>query len=141
MIPSIIFGGNHKDNRGLLSYNNSFDESIVKRIYIIQNTLNFTRGWQGHKIEQRWFSSIKMHFKIQLIKIDNWIEPIKELKKITFNLSENNLDILHISGGYITSIKSEEEEEEEEAKLLVMSDYMLNEISDNFKYPLSYFNQ
>lgn len=136
-MPSIIFGGTYKDNRGLLRYNNSFDASNVKRIYIIENNLNFIRGWQGHKIEQRWFSAIKGQFKVQLIKIDNWIEPVKELKRITFNLTENTLDILHIPAGYITSIKSEEEE----AKLLVMSDYMLNEISDNYKYPLSYFNQ
>ena len=135
MIPLIIFGGAHKDNRGLLSYNNSFDASIVKRIYIIENNLNFIRGWQGHKIEQRWFSAIKGQFKVQLIKIDNWIEPVKELKRITFNLSENTLDILHIPSGYVTSIKSEEEG----AKLLVMSDYMLNEISDDYKYPLTYF--
>ena len=137
MIPSIIFGGTYKDNRGLLRYNNSFDASIVKRIYIIENNLNFIRGWQGHKIEQRWFSAIKGQFKVQLIKIDNWIEPDKELIIITFTLSENTLDVLHIPAGYITSIKSEEEE----ALLLVMSDYMLNEISDNYKYPLRYFNQ
>ena len=135
MIPSIIFGGTHIDNRGLLRYNNSFDASIVKRIYIIENNLNFIRGWQGHKIEQRWFSAIKGQFKIQLIKIDNWIEPDKELKKTTFNLSDNTLDILQIPAGYITSIKSDEEG----AKLLVMSDYMLNEISDNYKYPTNYF--
>jgi hypothetical protein len=137
MIPSIIYGGTYKDNRGLLRYNNSFDASIVKRIYVIENNLNFIRGWQGHKIEQRWFSAIKGQFMVQLIKIDNWIEPVKELKKITFNLSENTLDVLHIPAGYITSIKSKEEG----AKLLVMSDYMLNEISDNYKYPLTYFNQ
>ena len=112
----------------MLRYNNSFDASIVKRIYIIENNLNFIRGWQGHKIEQRWFSAIKGQFKVQLIKIDHWIEPVKELKRITFNLSENTLDILHIPSGYVTSIKSEEEG----AKLLVMSDYMLNEISDNY---------
>ena len=135
MIPSIIFGGKYKDDRGLLRYNNSFDASIVKRIYIIENNLNFIRGWQGHKIEQRWFSAIKGQFKIQLIKIDNWIEPDKELKKTTFNLSDNTLDILQIPAGYITSSKSDEEG----AKLLVMSDYMLNEISDNYKYPTNYF--
>ena len=137
MNPLIIFGERYKDERGLLRYNNSFDASIIKRIYVIENNLNFIRGWQGHKIEQRWFSAIKGQFKVQLIKIDNWIEPDKELIIITFTLSENTLDVLHIPAGYITSIKSEEEG----AKLLVMSDYMLNEISDNYKYPLSYFNQ
>ena len=74
---------------------------------------------------------------MQSIKIDSWIEPVKELKRLTFNLTEDSLDVLHIPAGYITSIKSEDEG----AKLLVISDYMLNEISDNHKYPLSYFKQ
>ena len=105
MIPSIISGDFHNDFRGTVYYNNSFDASAVKRIYIIENILNFIRGWQGHKIEQRWFSSINGHFIIQLIKIDNWIEPVRELKRITFNLTEDSLDVLHIPACYITSIK------------------------------------
>ena len=137
MLPHIIFGGNHIDYRGELKFNNSFNMAQVKRFYSISLNKKHIKRWQGHKIEQRWFSAIKGQFKVQLIKIDNWIEPVKELKRITFTLSENTLDVLYIPAGYITSIKSEEEG----AKLLVMSDYMLNEISDNYKYPLTYFNQ
>jgi len=137
MIPSIILGGSHKDKRGVLNYNNSFDMSLVKRTYVIENNLNFIRRWQGHKIEQRWFSAIKGEFKIQLIKIDNWETPDKKLEKITFKLTDENLTFLHIPAGYISSIVSLKEG----AKLLVMSDYKIEDIIDDYKYPTDYFNE
>ena len=135
MTPKIIQGNSYKDKRGSLSYNNSFDASSVKRMYVIDNTSGFTRRWQGHKIEQRWFSAIKGDFLIQLIKIDNWLNPDRKLKKISFELSEENLDVLHIPAGYITSIKSSKEGE----KLLVMSDYSLGEVNDDYKFTSDYF--
>lgn len=137
MIPSIILGGSHKDKRGVLNYNNSFDMSPVKRTYVIENNLNFIRRWQGHKIEQRWFSAIKGEFEIQLIKIDNWETPDKELEKVTFKLTDENLTFLHIPAGYISSIVSLKKG----AKLLVMSDYKIEDIIDDYKYPTDYFNE
>ena len=35
MLPNIIFGGNHKDHRGELKFNNSFNMAQVKRFYSI----------------------------------------------------------------------------------------------------------
>jgi hypothetical protein len=34
MIPKIIAGGSHSDDRGLLQFNNSFDVTAIKRIYL-----------------------------------------------------------------------------------------------------------
>jgi hypothetical protein len=135
MTPEIIQGSSYKDNRGSLNYNNSFNLSTIKRMYVIGNNLGFTRRWQGHKIEQRWFSAIKGNFEIQLIKVDDWEKPSKNLEKITFNLSEEALDFLHIPAGYISSIKSFKEGE----KLLVMSDYTFGEVNDDYKYAADYF--
>jgi len=137
MIPSIIYGECHKDKRGLLSYNNSFDASIVKRFYTIENNLNLIRGWQGHKIEQRWFSVIKGEFEIKLIKINDWDNPEKKNKKIIFKLSDEALDILHVPAGYITSIESFIKG----GKLLVMSDYKLGDINDDYKFSRETFIQ
>lgn len=137
MKPTIIQGSSHKDQRGSLSYNNSFDATSIKRIYVIENNLGFIRRWQGHKIEQRWFSAIKGDFVIQLIKVDNWDKPNRQLEKITFELSEGNLDILHIPAGYITSIKSLKEG----SKLVVLSNYALNEINDEYRFSTNYFKE
>ncbi|WP_285269918.1 hypothetical protein [Kaistella rhinocerotis] len=45
----VIKGSRHEDERGILTFNNVFDASEVKRIYTIQNHFtDFIRGWQGH---------------------------------------------------------------------------------------------
>ena len=36
-LPKIIIGDLITDNRGTINYNNSFDASKIKRMYIIQN--------------------------------------------------------------------------------------------------------
>ena len=69
MQSKLFKGERYEDQRGRLYFNNNFDSSIVKRIYFIENiNVNFIRGWQGHKIEQRWFSAVCGSFKIELIK-------------------------------------------------------------------------
>lgn len=136
MIPEIIKGGFHSDTRGTLFYNNDFDASAVKRIYVIENKdVDFIRAWQGHKIEQRWFSVINGSFKIQLIEIDNWDNPSKNIEKFSFTVNSEKLDVLHVPKGYVSNIQSLEEG----SKLLVIADYSLNEIIDEFRFPFDYF--
>lgn len=136
MKPNLISGNCHKDERGQLFYNNDFDTTSTKRIYVIENhSIDFVRAWQGHKVEQRWFSAIQGSFKIQLIAVDNWDTPNENLPRIEFHLHSEKLDILHIPAGYISSIQALEEK----SKLVVMADYHLGEISDEFRYPTDYF--
>ncbi len=134
--PKIINGNAHSDQRGILLYNNSFDTSEIKRVYFIENKDNsIIRAWQGHKIEQRWFSAVKGSFKIKLIAIDNWENPSINLVPITFFLNADKLDILHIPAGYVSSIQAIEEK----SKLMVMANYVLGEIKDEFRYLNTYF--
>lgn len=136
MIPTIIKGGSHSDTRGILQFNNSFDATIIKRIYVIENNeTTFVRGWQGHRIEQRWFSVLKGSFKIELIAIDDWNNPSKELERSTFIIYAKKLDVLHVPSGYVSSIQSLEEG----AKLLVMADYLLGEVQDEYRFDIDYF--
>lgn len=136
MVLEITAGKCHSDQRGSLFYNNDFDASSIKRIYIIENqNADFIRGWQGHKIEQRWFSAVSGSFQIQLIEIDNWDFPSKDLKIFTFILSAEKLDVLHVPQGYISSIRSIDEG----SKLLVMADYLLGEIQDEYRFDVDYF--
>lgn len=136
MKPELILGGKYADFRGALLHNNNFDCSLVKRIYVIENVdTSFMRGWQGHKVQQRWFTAMQGSFKIQLIKIDVWECPSKKTNVDSYIIDSEKLDILHIPKGYITSIQSLSDK----SRLLVMADYSLNEISDEFKFPLDYF--
>lgn len=136
MTPKIITGGAHSDSRGILRFNNSFDVTTIKRIYLIENNeTTFVRGWQGHRIEQRWFSVLQGSFKIELIAIDDWGSPSKELERFSFIVHAEKLDVLHVPPGYVSSIQSLEEE----AKLLVMADYLLGEIQDEYRFDIDYF--
>ncbi|MDA9316904.1 sugar epimerase [Polaribacter sp.] len=135
--PVLINGGCFSDARGTLLYNNDFDASVVKRIYTIENSsLNFIRGWQGHRIEQRWFSVVYGAFNIQLIAIDNWQSPSRNLQIHEFKVSASSMDVLHVPAGYISSIQAVQEN----SKLVAMSDYLLGSIQDEYKYDINYFN-
>lgn len=136
MFPKLLKGDSHEDSRGILIYNNDFDAKDIKRVYVIENTnTDFVRAWRGHKIEQRWFSAVKGSFKIELIAIDNWDRPSKKLERFEFTLDSEKLDVLHIPEGYVSSIQSLEEG----SKLLVMANYLLGELEDEYRYAVDYF--
>jgi hypothetical protein len=136
MNPTIIKGNSHTDSRGTLFFNNDFDVSAIKRFYIIENqNTDFIRAWQGHKIEQRWFSAVQGSFSIKLICIDNWEKPSKMCNPFCFVLQEKKMDILHIPKGYESSVQSLEKG----SKLLVMSDYLMGEIQDELRFDSEYF--
>jgi len=136
MTPKIIKGACHKDARGSLFYNNDFDATAIKRIYVIENqSTDFVRAWRGHKIEQRWFSAIAGSFTIELIAIDHWDKPSATLERLRFELHSGSLDVLHIPAGYVSSIQLHEVG----SKLLVMSDYSIGELDDEYRFEVDYF--
>ncbi len=134
--PTIIKGKSHADNRGSLFFNNDFNASLIKRIYYIENKdTQFIRGWTGHKIEQRWFSAVQGSFTINLIKIDHWEKPSENLPVLKFKLNSEILDILHVPKGYASAIQAKDEK----SRLLVMADYSLGEITDDYRFSINYF--
>jgi len=136
MDSKLLKGNKHIDARGTLFYNNAFDATAIKRIYVIENqTTDFNRGWRGHKIEQRWFSAIKGSFKIELITIDDWDHPSKELERDTFVIYAGTMDVLHIPAGVCSSAQSLEDG----ARLLVMADYSFGTLNDDYWFEVDYF--
>lgn len=132
----ITVGNRHNDERGIITFNNEFDASQIKRIYTIENhSLDFIRGWQGHKIEQRWFAAMKGEFEIWTIEIDDFDQPSKDLKISKYQLNDESLTYLHIPSGYITAIQAKKDG----SKLLVLADYALGEIQDEYRFALDYF--
>ena len=137
MIPKLVRGNSYKDLRGTLFFNNDFDMAAIRRIYVIENkSTNVIRAWQGHVIEQRWFSALQGSFKIELIAIDDWNMPNKKLERLQYIIDATKLDVLHVPSGCISSIQSFEEG----SKLLVMADYLMGEIEDQYRFPVDYFD-
>ncbi|RNA61675.1 sugar epimerase [Chryseobacterium nematophagum] len=137
MTDKMIHQGNkYEDQRGIITYNNEFDTQNIKRIYTIENhNISFIRGWQGHKIEQRWFAAMKGKFEISVIQVDDFDKPSKTLPIQKFMLDDQSLTYLHVPAGCITAIQAEEEN----SKLLVLADYKLGEIHDEYRFELDYF--
>lgn len=134
--PYLIKGACFKDDRGELKYNNQFDASVVKRMYMIKNSeANPVRGWQGHQIEQRWFIAVNGRFEIFVIEPDNWTKPSPQLLAENFIIDVQTFDVLHIPPGYITAIKSLQKD----SALLTMSDFLLGTVSDEYRFPINYF--
>ena len=135
-LPKIIEGNSFTDIRGTIYFNNSFDTSEIKRMYIIQNSsVDIIRGWQWHKVEQRWLSALQGEFEIYLIKIDNWGTPSKDLQSIKYKLNSDKMNVLHVPPGFVSSIRSKEPD----SKLLVMSNYAIEEINDEYRFENDYF--
>ena len=129
--PQFLEGKKHQDKRGIITYNNDFDATSIKRMYTIENAdLHFIRGWQGHKIEQRWFSAMKGTFKIQILSIAYFEKRLKGLQPYSFVLKADQMDILHVPAGFVSSIQALEVG----AKLLVLADYKLGEVDDEFRF-------
>ena len=137
MQPKLIKGNCYTDARGSLKYNNDFNATAIKRVYIIENAnCGIQRGWQGHKIEQRWFSALTGSFEILLLKVDDWNCPSQDLIPIKFEIKAIEFDVVYIPSGYISCIQAISEN----SKLLVMADYALGEIKDEYRYSLEQFN-
>lgn len=133
----LLEGKKHQDERGIITYNNDFNASQIKRIYTIENhSTDFIRGWQGHKVEQRWFACMKGSFSISVIAVDDFKNPSKNLTVEKYLLTDDVLTYLHIPSGYITAIQARENN----SKLLVLADFDLGEINDEFRYSLDYFD-
>lgn len=132
----LLEGNRFEDERGIITYNNDFDATKIKRIYTIENhSKDYIRGWQGHKIEQRWFACMKGSFEISVIAVNDFNQPSKNLTIQKYILTDEVLTYLHIPAGCITAIQAKEKD----SKLLVLSDYSLGEIKDEYRYPINYF--
>jgi hypothetical protein len=132
----IIKGNCYSDERGSLYYNNDFDASEVKRIYFIENKdIGFKRGWQGHKIEQRWFAAVQGSFKISVIAIDNWDNPSDNLVGEDFVLDALTMDVLHVPKGHVTCIEALQDA----SRLIAMSDYLIGKVADEHRFDINYF--
>jgi hypothetical protein len=67
-------------------------------------------------------------FKNYSCTIDDWVSPSLNLERKHFILNSQNMDVLHVPSGYVSSIQNGIP-----SKLLLMSDYALGEINDEYR--------
>jgi dTDP-4-dehydrorhamnose 3,5-epimerase-like enzyme len=130
--PSIILGENHIDERGIISFINTFRMDEIKRFYIIspKNT-DIVRAWQAHTKEEKWFHVLNGCFLVVLVEIDDWNAPSDDIPHQEFVLHANKNQVLHIPSGYANGFIALEKD----AKLLVFSNSSLEESAhDDFRF-------
>jgi dTDP-4-dehydrorhamnose 3,5-epimerase len=128
-------GGIHQDNRGIVSFVNSFDLTPIKRFYQIKHqTTNIIRAWQGHQKESKWFYCVEGNFIINYAKPDSWINP-SGLESVSSQILEaTNPHVLHIPPQYVTGIKANLPN----SILIVYSDFTLLESqTDDFRFDIN----
>lgn len=137
MTYNIVKGGRSTDSRGEIRYVNDLDMSKIKRFYFIRNSdLSYSRGWRAHRIEQRWFFVTAGEFEVNLVVVDNWERPNKELPVEKIYLKSDDIQILHLQAGVAVAFKALEENSE----MMVLSDYPLSHAAlDNYTYDRKYF--
>jgi len=131
-VPQLIKGESFKDNRGQILFNNDFDLKDVRRFYEIENiNSDYIRGWKGHTIESRWFFATKGVIKISVSSFEKNGKLYKD-SPIVFVLDSKTKDVLYVPKYYATTIK----QLTDNAKVMVMSDYKLNETSDELTWEI-----
>lgn len=105
--PTIIKGGKHSDNRGLMRFVNDFHFEDIKKFYLIKHPdISIVRAWQGHQFEKKYFYPIEGSFVIAWVKIDDFQNPSDNLTPEHHILSANNSEIIAIPKGLCKRIKS-----------------------------------
>lgn len=134
---SLVKGQKHTDDRGSISFLNSLDLTEVVRMYeIAPINEKLIRGWQAHQYEKKWFYCTQGSFIINLIKVDDFEHPRKELTATKVVLSANEPNVLNLTGGYATAIKSLEAN----SKLLIFSDFTLEQSkNDDFRFDINFW--
>ncbi len=123
----LIKGNRFVDDRGIIRFNNEFDMTAVKRMYLIEPTPNLIRAWQGHQIENKWFNVVSGRFEVQVVSMTDLT-----VKK-SIILSEDQDEVIKIEAGFYNGFKALEPQ----SKLMVYSDKSLNEsLNDDYRLSL-----
>ena len=140
MNEKVIFieGGISVDDRGELLFCNDFDMKGIRRFYQVSNhSSNFIRAWHAHKLESKFALVISGAALFAAVKIDNWVDPNKDLKVNRFVLSEKIPGVLFIPGGYAHGYKTLVKN----TRIVFYSTAKLDKsINDDYRYEAYYWN-
>lgn len=101
MKPAIIQGGIYEDHRGRVGFINEFDLAPIRRMYyLLHNDTETVRGWQGHRVEQKWFVCLRGKFTIHCVHME------EQFAMAPFFLNGDSPCTLHVPNGFATAIRA-----------------------------------
>lgn len=138
MTTRILLGDIAVDDRGSVSFVNTFDFSKVKRFYQVENhTNNFVRAWHGHKKEGKYVYVANGSILLGVAQIDNWDKPSTNIEVEKFVLSSMKPRVLWIPPGCANGFKTLSDS----TKVIFFSTTTLEESQgDDYRFPHDYWN-
>jgi len=135
--PNLIQGGLSVDDRGQLTFANTFCFDRVRRFYIVENFSTSTiRAFHGHLKEEKFVLVVSGSAIVAVVYLDDTQRPNPHTKPARFVLSARRPCILHIPGGYANGLRSLEEH----TKVLFLSTATLEEAAkDDYRFPHDYW--
>lgn len=130
--PTLLEGGLAVDDRGRLTFVNSFDFECIKRFYLIENhRTGFIRAWHGHKREAKYFFVVSGAAIIGAVKVTDWETPARNSPVARYVLAAEKPAILYVPPGFANGLMSLRED----TRIMVLSTSTLQESQgDDFRY-------
>lgn len=137
-LPTLIKGGVAFDDRGSLSFVNSFDLRQYRRCYTVKNhTEGFIRAWHGHLKEIKALMVITGTALVAAVEMTDTKKPDKDKEVHRFVLSAASPSILVVPAGYVNGFKTLSAD----AVILIFSSSTLEESQgDDYRFPYDYWN-
>jgi len=135
----VFSGGLAADNRGKVSFVNSFNFKKVKRFYQIENSaLNPIRAFHGHMKESKYFFVSTGSVLLAAVKLNNPKNPNKKVVVYRKIISAKKPTVVYIPAGYANGFKTLEKK----TVLLVFSTSSLAESQDDdYRFPEDYWGK
>lgn len=135
--PSLIEAGLSVDDRGQITFANSFDFAGVKRFYMIENfSCSTVRAWHGHLKEAKYVLVVSGSALIATVPMDNTTQPNQGAEVNRFVLSARQPKILFIPAGYANGFRTLEDD----TRIMFLSTSTLEESKgDDYRFPADYW--
>jgi dTDP-4-dehydrorhamnose 3,5-epimerase-like enzyme len=103
----ILRGSTSHDERGAVSFINSFHFAGVKRCYVVENAnTRIIRAFHGHFKEEKYVFVIRGKIVLCVAPIDDQRTPSKNIKVTRYILSGDEPSIVKIPAGYANGFRS-----------------------------------
>lgn len=104
--PTLIGGGSAVDDRGRVSFVNSFSFDSVRRFYVVENfSTQVVRAFHGHLKEEKFVFVLGGAAIVAAVRFDDPVNPRRDSKLHRFVLSDRQPQILHVPAGYANGFR------------------------------------
>lgn len=138
-LPQLIDGGLAVDDRGQLTFANSFNFMNVKRFYLVENfSTNTIRAWHGHLKEAKYVLVVAGSAIVAAVAMTDTTNPDRTQPMNRFVLSARKPQVLFIPAGYANGFRPLEPG----TKVMYFSTSILEESKgDDYRFPADYWGE